>query len=254
MPVVPNQIALDLSIGPQVSAGEHASNYTAIQAAVNALVDALGDVTTKGDLLAATAADTVARVAVGTDGFALFADSAQATGVAWAGGMKRLHDTTLGVDAASVDITGIPATFAHLKLVIYARSDVAATFTNLYLRFNGDTGANYDYQTLSANATSVAAAEGVAQTVMQLGYMPANTAVANSFGACEAVIPHYAGATNHKAVTASTHVRHTNASGGIRLDTSAGDWRAATAINQITVLGPSGNLKAGTRVTLYGMS
>lgn len=253
MPVVPNQIALDLSIGPQVSAGEHATNYTAIQAAVNALIDAVGDVITKGDLLAASAADTLIRVAVGTDGYALFADSAQSSGLAWAGGIKKLHDTTLSVDATSVDITSIPATFAHLRLVIYARSDVGATFTNLYVRFNGDTGANYDYETLTANAASVAAAEGIGQTVCQVGYMPANTAVANSFGACEVVIPAYTNASGHRSLTATSHVRHTNASGGVRLDTSVGDWRGA-AINQITVLGPSGNLKAGTRVTLYGMS
>jgi hypothetical protein len=43
----------------------------------NAIVDA------KGDLIAATAADTPARLAVGTNGFALTADSTAATGLAW---------------------------------------------------------------------------------------------------------------------------------------------------------------------------
>lgn len=38
----------------------------------------------KGDLIAATAADTVTRLAVGTDGYFLKADSGQATGLAWA--------------------------------------------------------------------------------------------------------------------------------------------------------------------------
>ena len=55
----------------------------------NAIVDA------KGDLIGATAADTPARLAVGTNGQILTADSTAATGLAWAtpatgGGMTLL--------------------------------------------------------------------------------------------------------------------------------------------------------------------
>src|SRR5512146_2373586 len=42
--------------------------------------------TTKGDLLAASAASTPARLAVGTDGQVLVADSTQATGLNWSTG------------------------------------------------------------------------------------------------------------------------------------------------------------------------
>jgi hypothetical protein len=67
----------------------------------------------KGDLIVATAADTVARVPVGaTNGHALVVDSAQASGVAW----------------AAVSGSGIPATIVDAKgdLIVATAADTVA--------------------------------------------------------------------------------------------------------------------------------
>jgi len=65
----------------------------------NAIVDA------KGDLIAATAADTPARLAVGTNGYVLTADSAESTGLKWAapstGSMTLLSTTTINSGTTS---------------------------------------------------------------------------------------------------------------------------------------------------------
>lgn len=57
----------------------------------NAIVDA------KGDLIAATAADTPARLAVGANNTVLIADSAESTGLRWGGGWAAYTPTTSGI-------------------------------------------------------------------------------------------------------------------------------------------------------------
>ncbi len=91
----------------------------------NAIVDA------KGDLISATAADTPARLAVGTDGQVLTADSTTATGLKWAtsgGGGKVLQvvsaTTTTSTTIASTTLTdttitaSITPTAATSKILI----------------------------------------------------------------------------------------------------------------------------------------
>ena len=75
-------------------------------------IDPLTILDAKGDLITATAADTPARLAVGTNGHVLTADSTQSTGIKWAaaaGGGKVLQvvsaTTSTRVDIASTTYT-----------------------------------------------------------------------------------------------------------------------------------------------------
>ena len=74
----------------------------------------------KGDLIAATAADTVSRLAVGSNDQVLTADSTAATGMKWAavagGGQTLLSTTTLSGTTTSV--TGISGSYNQLLVKV----------------------------------------------------------------------------------------------------------------------------------------
>lgn len=80
----------------------------------NAIVDA------KGDLIAASAADTPARLAVGTNGQVLTADSTASTGLAWAtmasGAYTQL--ATGSLSGATTTISSISSSYKKLILVL----------------------------------------------------------------------------------------------------------------------------------------
>lgn len=168
-------------------------------------------------------------------------------------GIGSISDTTLGGSAANIDISSIVGTYAHLFVVVYARGDVAAGSPALWVRFNGDTAANYDYQQLQSTAATVNASESFGVTAITAGLFPGNSAGANLFGVCIGFIPHYAGSSNNKMALATSAFKTGVATGNLVNQLNGGSWRSNAAINRITLLPNSGNFVAGTRVTLYGM-
>ena len=97
----------------------------------------------KGDIIAATAADTVSRLAVGSNNQVLTADSTTATGLKWAtpssGGMTLISTTNLS--GSSTTISSIPSTYTHLCLEII---NVSISSTGMVsLRFNGSSSSVY---------------------------------------------------------------------------------------------------------------
>jgi hypothetical protein len=114
-------------------------------------VDPVADVvTTAGDLLYATAADTVTRLGIGTAGQVLKVNSgatAPEWGAAAAGGanwsLVNAGGTAL-TGASTITISGI-TNANQLLLLVTGASCVNASQPLMTIRLNGDTGSNYRY-------------------------------------------------------------------------------------------------------------
>jgi hypothetical protein len=116
----------------------------------NSIVDA------KGDLIAATANDTPARLAVGTNGQTIVADSTASTGLKYSnnaplGGMTSLGTVAL-TGATTITLSGL-SNISRVTLLINGASSVNAS-SYITLRFNGDSTNNYGFAgNYSSNGT-----------------------------------------------------------------------------------------------------
>jgi trimeric autotransporter adhesin len=102
----------------------------------------------KGDLIAASAADTAARLAVGANNTVLTADSSTATGLKWATPSSGLTWTLLNAGgtaltgSATVTVSGISD--KESLMVIISNGSSSSASANVKIRVNTDTATNYN--------------------------------------------------------------------------------------------------------------
>jgi hypothetical protein len=101
----------------------------------------------KGDLITATAADTPARLAVGTNGQYLSADSTASTGLAWASVSAGANWSLLNsggtalTGGTTVTVSGISG--KDKIMILFKNASTGNSFADIKVRFNTDTGSNY---------------------------------------------------------------------------------------------------------------
>lgn len=164
-----------------------------------------------------------------------------------------IASTTLGASAASITFSSIPQTWAHLRAVGYIRGDSATVSQDGLVRFNGDSGSNYDRQYMSAAGAAVGAGENFGITSGLVIIHPSASAPANLFSGFVLDIPHYTSTAGNK--TAFTEASHKigTASGNLNTALYMMAWRNNAAITQVAFLPGTGNFVAGSRISLYGM-
>ena len=204
--------------------------------------------TTAGDQAYASAADTVARLAIGTAG-QVETTNAGATAPEWAGGLKLIEEISLGAATASFDFTSIPQYYTHLKIMLQARGDRAATSDNLYLRFNNDSGNNYDTE---SNQAGLGTTENFGGSYINCGSIVAGTGTADIANQGVVWINNYSGTTYHKTSSYVGQLKYQNLA-PIYTYVNSGFWRSTAAITRVTIYTVNGDLDAGSVASLYGL-
>jgi hypothetical protein len=169
------------------------------------------------------------------------------------GVMRPIAETLLGSAASFIEFTSIPATHSHLMLVLAGRGDTGSS-PAVFVRFNGDTGSNYDNQALTGQGSTAAASEGLGTSFFQVGNVPGPSDIANAVGHVVAHIPDYAGTVFHKSISARGTYKTATSSGGVVIAERSGHWRSTAAITSVSILLGTGSLLAGTKATLYGLA
>lgn len=204
--------------------------------------------TTKGDLISATAASTVARLPVGSDTQILVADSTASTGLKWAtptsGGMTSLASGSLS--STSVSITGLSTSYNELLIIFNGVSLSGADQPNF--RFNADNGLNYYQATNSATA-------GTANSAANGGVLLNTTINAASTNNSWIIrLSNYTSTTSQKSGTWSC--AYTNSAGTIQNIGGVFSYNSNTAITSVQFYasyGGSASFDAGTYV-IYGVN
>jgi hypothetical protein len=165
-----------------------------------------------------------------------------------------IAETALGASAASVTFSNIPQGFRSLLLITQARTDAAAENDNINIRLNNDSGANYDFQQVYGNSTTVAATTNRATSTPQSGITEAANSRSNTFAPAMTLIPGYASTSEKWLLTLTAAFGNVSADTDLFAIVRAVRWRNGNAITSMVIVPQGGpNFVAGSRFQLYGM-
>lgn len=158
-----------------------------------------------------------------------------------------LATNTLSSATASVTFSSISGAYTDLVLICSTSGTRVGTSDSFNIRFNGDTNTNYSDTALRGNGTSATSFRDVSATGGFIGETIVNSST--SFTPIIVNIMNYSNATTYK-----TSLSRNNFAGGF-VEASVVLWRATpAAITSITLYYGTGNVTAGSTISLYGIA
>lgn len=200
------------------------------------------------DLTAATSAAATDLALIETAG-----GNSRKIAVAQLSGLALITETVTAASATNVSFTSIPATYRDLIVRVRGRLTTSAVSEVLRMRFNGDSGANYNTHATQLVNVTPGGFVNVGLTYAYIGSLSAATATASYADTCEALIGDYRGTTFHKSGLMRSSYMTSAAASAMKSETGGFWWRSASAITQIDVFPAANAFVDGTVVSLYGL-
>lgn len=166
------------------------------------------------------------------------------------GAYDSLASVTLSASASTVTFAGIPSGYKHLQLRYISRGSISAAFTNVNVRFNGDSGNNYHTHWLDGDGATARGEDSGTGNLIYLGVGTGSTTGANVFGAGIFDFLDYASVNKNKTCR-SLAGEDNNGSGFVGL--ISGLWMNTSAITSIDILPNSGTFNQYSSFALYGV-
>ena len=136
-----------------------------------------------------------------------------------------------------IDITGIPATYAHLCLIGNMASTRAVDYEGFEMQLNGDTGSNYQWQRAGMTfSTTINAYRNTGQSKMYL---------LDSIGTTVSSTINPIWAKGGYASTSASYASN---------KLWSGSWLNTAAVSSMRITAGTGNFTTTSRLTLYGFN
>jgi hypothetical protein len=220
----------------------------------------------KGDLIAGTADNTIARLAVGANNTVLTADSTTATGLKWAtpaaGGITLISETVASA-ISSLTLGSIPQTYKQL-LLVWSGIYHSAGSNFFDLRFNNSSSSVYStkrFLTRTSNGQSNIFTQedqiGVFVNCQTFGANTTSSTVIDEQSGGFILIDDYASTTKFKNYQINYSYRNATVPEDV-LNTGTGTFESTTEITSLDIYRVSGSgtfsNKTNTSIRLYGIS
>lgn len=160
---------------------------------------------------------------------------------------EPIATTTLSVDTNTITFANISQSYTDIVAIVNGTSDTTLSHR---LQFNNDAGSNYSNNFFSGNSGGTVTAGNTTNDSVGIRFASQQVGVS-------ATLPYFArinifSYTNNYFKTVLSTLANTQGAGG-DVYAQCGLWRSQSSISSIKFTLTSGNYKAGTTFTLYGI-